>query len=393
MKRIALVLLVLWSEIVSSQPFIYFDFVSHNEETSSWDSPNYYSLNRAKLITLSNYFQSQGITWNMQSDWTYLTNVIRQDSAYFNLTNNKNILRWMSEDKGVEMDPHGHETQYIYPDLVKLMDSIGLTESKIAGGSLYAEANGINLWTNMINGQYGVVFPDKFWQPDYLMGGGTPNHIADLKYYGFWNPKSETEYLVHEPANHLRHIGVGCELKIKDSTDLDEIASELNRLIQRISDGSYPANGFYVQTIFFEQGNLNNPDFYNLVLAVADTVNQLVQNSSAHWKTLKQAYTEWESSYQASVFQWECGQTLSISELENKNLIVYPNPSSGIVTLKNYSENSKLRIFSPEGKLIQEQNMVGEQSNLNLEEFPEGLYLFIIDDPKGIQIRTKLILN
>lgn len=228
-KLFSLIIFIVVNAGIFAQPVVYLDFVTHNEETAQWNNSGYYSNNRNKLITLSNYFQNNGITWNMQSDWVYLSNVLGEDSTTMSNTGNKNILRWMFEDKGVEMDPHGHETQYIYPDLVKLMDSIGLPESKLMGGTLHNQSNGINPWTNLINGQYGLVFPDKFWQPDYMMGGGTPNHVNDLKYYGFWNPKDTINYLTHEPANHLRHIGVGCELKIKDTTTVAEIIKQYSK--------------------------------------------------------------------------------------------------------------------------------------------------------------------
>src|SRR5574337_1205592 len=93
-----------------SQPTLYINFVSHNEETTTWNSNAYYTNNRTALISLGNYFQSNGITWNLQSDWVYLTNVLTQEtSTLMAQTNNKNILRWLHEDKGVEIDPHAHE--------------------------------------------------------------------------------------------------------------------------------------------------------------------------------------------------------------------------------------------------------------------------------------------
>ena len=121
-----------------TQPLVHFDFVTHNEETSQWNASPFYLANRTRVLSLADHFQSNGITWNMQSDWVYLTNVITKETASVTVnTNGKNIQRWLHEDKGVEMDPHAHESQYIYPDVVALMDSIGLPESKLIGGSIY----------------------------------------------------------------------------------------------------------------------------------------------------------------------------------------------------------------------------------------------------------------
>lgn len=295
--------------LCTGQPLVYLDFVTHNEETAQWNLTPFYTMNRARLLTLAEHFQSNGITWNMQSDWVYLTNVLSQETpALIATTGNKNILRWMYEDLGVEMDPHAHESQYIYPDVAHLMDSIGLPESKVMGGTIHNDNNGMNVWMNLVDGQYGLVFPDAFWRPDYMMGGGTPNHVNDLKYYGFWNPQDTANYLTHDPSSHLRHIGVGCSIKIQDTSSVAYVVGQVQELVDRVQSGVYPPDGFYLQSIFFEQASLNNMAFYNKVVEIADAVNVIVDSGVTQWKTFKQAYTIWETDYNAQFFQWECGQ-------------------------------------------------------------------------------------
>ena len=363
-----------------SQPVIYFDFVTHNEETSQWDLTPYYTSNRTRLVSLSDYFQLNGITWNMQSDWRYLTNVLTQETpVLMATTNNKNILLWMQDDKGVEMDPHAHESQYIYPDVVKLMDSIGVTESKLMGGSIYNDSNGVNIWTNLINGQYGLVFPNFFWQPDYMMGGGTPNHVADLKYYGFWNPQSTTNYLTHDTTNHLRHIGVGCEIKIKDTTSVAYITDQLKDVVQKVQSGQYPSNGFYLQSIFFEQGDLNNPAFYNKVIEIADSANAIVATGAAQWKTLKQAYTQWDSAYNAQMFQWECGEIISgIENNPENNFKLYPNPASTKIKFEMHGINSfynaDLEVYDLMGNLVYHSIINKKSNEIEVGTWIKGMY-------------------
>ena len=401
-KLLTLSLFILGSITAFSQtPLVYFDFCTHNEETTTWNGATYYANNRAKLITLANYFQTNGITWNMQSDWTYLDNVILQDGPLMGTTAGKNILRWMYEDKGVEMDPHGHETQYTYPDLVKLMDSIGLPESKIMGGTLYAESNGINVWMNLINGQYGNMFPTKFWAPDYMMGGGTPGHVADLDYYGFWNPQDTVNYLTHYPANHLRHFGIGCSIKIKNTDTVSVIVGQIKDLMTKVQTGQYPSSGFYFQTIFFEQGDLNNSTFYNKVLEVADSVNAIVATGAAQWKTMKQGYTEWETTYAAQVFQHECGAIVStdVSDAEQENLsTIYPNPFSNSATLEitNPSQNfvgCDLRLFDILGKEIRKQEIKSEKTEIQKGDLPNGIYFYQVKNSKEVFASGKLVVQ
>ncbi len=362
-----------------AQPKVHFNFLSHNEETSQWSATPYYNANRLKLVSLADYFQANNITWNMQSDWRYLSSVLtKETTALMMSTNNKNILRWMYEDKGVEMDPHAHESIYIYPDVVYLMDSIGLPESKVMGGTICNDSNGVNVWTNLINGQYGNIFPNKFWQPDYMMGGGTPNHVADLKYFGFWNPKDTANYLVHDTTNHLRHIGVGCEIKIKDTISVSYILSQINDVVSRVQSGQYPQTGFYLQTIFFEQGDLNDTAFYNKVIAIADSVNSLVASGVAQWSTLKQAYTEWETVYNAAMFQWECGQVVNAVDIVlSEKISAYPNPSSGKIYVKSDPAIfNRLRIYNALGFLILDCSINNDIQDIDLQSASRGIYFY-----------------
>lgn len=398
-KLIILISLVVAATNVYSQPLVYFDFISHDEDTGPWSNTTYYTADRTKLINLATYFQSKGITFNLQSDWLYLTNVISKETpALMATTNNKNILRWMIEDKGVEMDPHSHEKQYIYPDIVKLMDSLGLPESKLIGGSLYGEKNGKNVWTNLINGQYGLIFPNKFWQPDYLMGGGSKNHVADLNYYGFWNPKDTSNYLTHYPTNHLRHIGTGCEIKLHDTSTVEEVVAELKDVMQKVQSGNYPSNGFYVQTIFFGHGDLNNVGFYDKLIAVADSANVIVASGKAQWKTLKQAYTKWETDYNAQVFQWECGQISNgLYEFDKESTTsIYPNPFSTQTTLHTdvILKSATLIVYNSIGQPVKQiDNISGQTILLSRDVLANGLYFICLTEGDKLIAMDKVVIS
>jgi len=284
----------------------------------------------------------------------------------------------MSEDKGVEMDPHAHESQYLYPDVVKLMDSIGLAESKVIGGTIYNDSNGVNIWTNLVNGQYGLVFPSKFWKPDYMMGGGTPNHIADLKYYGLWHPKSPINYLTNDTSVHLTHLGVGCTMKITDTTNATDFANQLHALVQQVQGGYYPANGFYIQTLFFEQADLNTPSFYNKLIEIADSADAIVHNSNAEWKTFKQAYSFWETTYAKQAFQWACGQMATevstVAETKNR-LIVFPNPAGTVLSIANLSPNYPTKLTDLTGKLLYMLPQQTPTTTIDISKFVSGVYL------------------
>lgn len=382
MKNSLILLVVLFcnSTFCSAQPpVVYFNFLSHNEETASWDNVNYYNINRTKLMAIANYFAANQITWNMQSDWRYLKNaIINEVPPLINNTNNKSILRWMYEDKGVEMDPHAHESVYLYPDVAKLLDSIGLPESKIMGGSIYNDTNGINIWTSLINGQYGAVYPNHFWEPSYMMGGGTPNHVADLKYYGFWNPQSPSNYLTHDTSTHLIHFGVGCPFKIRDTTNVANFIAGIRDVVQKVKTGQYPSNGFYFQSIFFGQGDLGNPALYSKIFEVADSLNVIVASGDAQWKTMKQTYTLWETIYQRQMFQWDCGQLVNDIDDNHENeksIRIYPNPVTEFLHIVNIQNKYPVQIMDVAGKIRIEKNTTDNGLNLDVSRLGNGFYL------------------
>ncbi|MBL7754937.1 MAG: T9SS type A sorting domain-containing protein [Chitinophagaceae bacterium] len=366
-----------------SQTHFYINFLSHNEETTSWNGSLYYNNNRSRLIDLTNYFYSKGIAWNMQSDWVYLSNVLSKETApLMAQTNNKNILRWMHEDRGVEMDPHAHESQYLYPDVVKLMDSIGLPESKLVGGTIYNDSNGMNIWTNLENGQYGLQFPAKFWKPDYLMSGGTPNHVADLHYFGIWNPQSPANFLQHDTTQRLRQLANGCSGRFFDTTDIPTYVDEIRQAITKVQNGYFPPSGFYVYSVFFGQADLNNVSFYNKLLELADSVDALVQSTNAEWKTFKQAYTVWETTYNKQMFQWDCNAApLSGSDYTQDKLLVYPNPGTEIIYLQNGSEG-ELRIWDLQGRCQGTYFLNGLSTKIPVPQLASGIYILQIGNRK-----------
>jgi len=85
-----------------------------------------------------------------------------------------------------------------------------------------------------------------------------------------------------------------------------------------------------------------------------------------------------------------CGNVFESSAL-SQSLEVFPNPSSGVVKIKNASseqilENLQLRIYDIQGRLVkvyvQEEGILPEDFWLiNIEDFAAGLYLFKITNP------------
>ena len=68
-----------------------------------------------------------------------------------------------------------------------------------------------------------------------------------------------------------------------------------------------------------------------------------------------------------------CG-FLSVDEVSVNDIKIFPNPTSGQVTLSNNIDYSQVNVYSIEGKLILNKSLVVGDNNLSLN-LNSGLYL------------------
>ena len=171
-----------------------------------------------------------------------------------------------------------------------------------------------------------------------------------------------------------------CEMKIRDTTTVSYLVNQLHAVVNHVQSGDYPASGFYLQNIFFEQGDLNSLSFYNKVLQIADSVNAIIGSGVAQWKTFKQAYTIWENNG-AQMFQWECGQLATdVEESFNESEIkIFPNPANEFLNVKIpeniEAKNVNLEVLDFSGKEITQVSSFQRQvSSINISSLANGIY-------------------
>ena len=86
------------------------------------------------------------------------------------------------------------------------------------------------------------------------------------------------------------------------------------------------------------------------------------------------------------------GAALSTLELNKEMLIVYPNPTKDIVTIKNAQGNT-LRILNVEGKEVFHQKLTGNLVDVSLKTLgAKGIYLVHIQNANNEMIQTKQII-
>ncbi len=274
-----------------AQPALHLTIVSHNEE-GGWRQANYatnqtfYLQNRELVRQLALTIKAKGAAWNFQSDWNFLLAVEKYDTPSVTAsTNNKNILRWLAEDLGFELNPHAHESTYNYADVAYLHQRIaGVPTPSVVGGFLYYPVENPQGWEQHINGEYGVKFPSYFWQPAILWGAATANHQGpEEESYGLWRPKDKASFTTHSDAQRLIYIGSGCKSDFEETGPAGVDAFLAARHLD--------PNGFYTANYMINQGRLSA----ETIRRVAAELDRLGANPRILWSPLSRTVAKWQS--------------------------------------------------------------------------------------------------
>lgn len=84
-----------------------------------------------------------------------------------------------------------------------------------------------------------------------------------------------------------------------------------------------------------------------------------------------------------------------LEESENESIVIFPNPTNGLFTVKinPINENGIIQIFNVSGALIKEYKQLGKENvNISIEDFPAGLYLVSYQDGER-QFINRIVKN
>lgn len=84
------------------------------------------------------------------------------------------------------------------------------------------------------------------------------------------------------------------------------------------------------------------------------------------------------------------GDKLSVSEIDNNEIKIYPNPSTGDVNV-SVTENSVVKVFELTGKIIRTEEYVAAGSVLNFT-LSSGIYFIQVETVNGVKI-NKIVVN
>ena len=89
-------------------------------------------------------------------------------------------------------------------------------------------------------------------------------------------------------------------------------------------------------------------------------------------------------NYYPSMASGNCYSYLSIDEVEDQDVIAYPNPSSGKIRIKTGSRAAQLEVISSTGQYITLDFQSGdEEVEVDLSNLSSGIYLLRIENQEG----------
>jgi hypothetical protein len=312
-----------------TQDTLYINFNSHCEESDKDPAGvtlNYttnqaqYTQYRAYVKQIADMIRTKGAKWNYQSDWNFLLAAQQFDKGDAS-TNSKNLLRWMAEDNGgqIQLDPHAHQTQYNYADVAYLLDQLSPTikSSKNAGGftwngpmggqTLMGMTTAGYTWDSLAKGLKGRKYPTYTWKAEVLLGGASYDyarmqtaHGADLNHVGAWRPRDTTSagYMNHTCTAALANLGVGGDAIVDSTKPIATVVTEIMANV-RATIAAMKANKgkFFVMQIQTNQRDFSRSGYLDKISILLDSLRPLAASGQIKWATHSEKAAAWKALY------------------------------------------------------------------------------------------------
>jgi hypothetical protein len=76
---------------------------------------------------------------------------------------------------------------------------------------------------------------------------------------------------------------------------------------------------------------------------------------------------------------FSCDQSLSVEDLKNNSIMVYPNPSNGLISIQMDGTFHKIQLFNTLGELVKEET----NSTFSIADLTDGVYIVKVSTSSG----------
>lgn len=280
---------------------------------------------REAILSFAALCAARNLPWQFQTDLNFAEGVARYEVAggaaydaaiangtytYNTTTGEKstntdgvNVVKYLHDHYGVNLDPHSHESSsivpYNYADVAYQIDvKLNTDITGVVGGHVYDPAsNGYQDWPKFIedrdgNGvkdglaclKFAAVAPGYRWKPVLLMGAGSLAHSADLHLSGLWRPQDASHFTTPSTGD-IAAIG-----------NWEQDLHDQHRFLRLIEAGTLPDDVTKLWTLgrvfnhrdFVQTGYLNGT-----AVALLDTIKHWRDAGRFQVQTLQATYDEW----------------------------------------------------------------------------------------------------
>ncbi len=401
--RLYLVLALILAKAGFSQELpVFINLVSHNEDTYQHyiNIPNAFYASREKMIDMAQLCLDKDAKWHLGTDWILPVAVLMYDTGSVRQTSdNKNVLKYISENLNVAIDAHSHEKTYNYTDVAHLLDSAAVQITPVMSGFLWNQAQNGHYWFDYQNPVAGDSFPHITWRPEILWGAGTPGHVNDPDYIGIWRPAdtSPAGFFTHDPDNHLINYGQGWKMRLRNDSDIHELLTPLRQLLYVKENGIADPEKIYCTSIFLQESELVKPFFIQKARELIDSVNCYAAEGRVKWMRIDSVVHLWKTRFNniGSIQNCDDWPATGIEESHSRRsprFSFYPNPSKGNLTINiHYPENRSMEIsiVNIRGQTLYSCRPGRDSIFFNGENLPNGLYFLLLKDKTGKILDSK----
>ncbi len=306
-------------------PIIYVNVVSHNvnyEDNSAY--PNYlvdttsFWKQRKDIAEFAKMCKDESAKYNFETDWNFLMALDQYDKA-MSYSNNKKLLKYLTEDLGFEVDASLHGSKYTYGDMGYLFNKQGITQdnNNTVGGFIAAPPDSF-LFDSFKNGVASKLSPSFVWYPKILHAPATYKHKNEdtIMFSGIWKPKSKTEFTVHDSNGPLTCVGI-----------YNGDVNGLLDLLVRQENGELSNGKIYSVTIFQTQNSLNKESFRSTIRSFS----KYVSAGKMKWVGIKELVGIWQNQYYSEPNKYLYKSNLPILKTDSTS-----NVSNSSVTLNSW---------------------------------------------------------
>ncbi len=291
---------------------VYLTFVGHIEDGEMLTRCPAWSDHREQLLAWAVAIAPYTDTFNLQIDLPFVTGMVDcETDAERSTTGGENILQYLVDHHGFEIDPHQEgawedesDSPDNYADVHKGLSGVVDQVTDTVGGVVWNDPDQL---ARLGAGDTGRLFPNHRWEPDLLtMAVHRRHHRGDFSRdddtSGVWHPAAATAegFLRHDAEQPLPYIGSGLQHSNwsgGQNCDFESTVHYAAALAAMIADGDAPSGRMYTATLAIPSSVMFDATRHEQVLEWMAEAADLAASGTVVIASYREVLDIWEDEY------------------------------------------------------------------------------------------------